>query len=119
MGIVCDGPTYTAVLAVRSEAFALCDSAEQARRLAGGGAILSGVAREGSPIARLQWVDQATNEEGFSKLELRDTESLELLAEVPLPARGVVEHPVFSEDGSRLWFARLKAAPLRMFCYFR
>jgi len=55
---VVDGPTYTAVLAVRPEAFALCDSAEQARRLAGWGGILAGVAREGSPISRLQWVER-------------------------------------------------------------
>jgi hypothetical protein len=58
MGVVCDGPTYTAVLSVRPEAFALCDSGEQARRLAGWGGILAGVAREGSPIGRLQWVER-------------------------------------------------------------
>ena len=60
MGVVCDGPTYTAVLAVRPEAFALCDSEEQARRLAGWGGILSGVAREASPVARIQWVERTT-----------------------------------------------------------
>jgi hypothetical protein len=58
MGVVRDGATYTAVLSVRPEAFALCDSAEQARRLAGWGGILSGVAREASPIVRLQWVER-------------------------------------------------------------
>ena len=58
MGVVRDGNTYTAVLSVRPEAFALCDSAEQARRLAGWGGILSGVAREASPICRLQWVER-------------------------------------------------------------
>jgi hypothetical protein len=57
-GVVVDGPTYTAVLGVRPEAFALCDSGEQARRLAGWGGILAGVAREGSPISRLQWVER-------------------------------------------------------------
>jgi hypothetical protein len=60
VGVIVDGSTYTAVLAVRPEAFALCDSAEQARRLAGWGGILSGVAREGSPITRLQWVERTT-----------------------------------------------------------
>jgi dipeptidyl aminopeptidase/acylaminoacyl peptidase len=45
------------------------------------------------------------NEDGYSRLELRDALSLELRAEVPLPGRGVVEHPVFSPDGSRLWFS--------------
>ena len=58
MGVIRDRATYTAVLAVRPEAFALCDSAEQARRLAGWGAILAGVAREASPIVRLQWVER-------------------------------------------------------------
>jgi dipeptidyl aminopeptidase/acylaminoacyl peptidase len=45
------------------------------------------------------------NEEGYSRLELRDAPTLELRTEVPLPGRGVVEHPVFSRDGSRLWFS--------------
>jgi hypothetical protein len=58
VGVIVDGATYTAVLAVRPEAFALCDSAEQARRLAGWGGILSGIAREASPIARMQWVER-------------------------------------------------------------
>ncbi len=45
------------------------------------------------------------NEDGYSRLELRDAETLELREEVPLPGRGVAEHPVFSRDGSRLAFA--------------
>jgi dipeptidyl aminopeptidase/acylaminoacyl peptidase len=48
------------------------------------------------------------NEDGWSRLELRDPSSLELRGEVPLPARGVVPwwpcKPVFSHDGSRLAF---------------
>ena len=52
------GMLYTAVLAVRPQAFALCDSEEQARRLAGWGAILAGLAREGSPVRRLQWLER-------------------------------------------------------------
>ncbi len=44
------------------------------------------------------------NEDGWSRLELRDPETLELRGEVPLPARGVVFHSVFSSDGSRLAF---------------
>ena len=47
----------------------------------------------------------AANEDGYSRLELRDPETLSLRAEVPLPGRGVVEHAVFSRDGSRLAFA--------------
>ena len=45
------------------------------------------------------------NEDGWSRLELRDPESLEVREVVPLPARGVAEHVVFSPDGSRLAFA--------------
>jgi dipeptidyl aminopeptidase/acylaminoacyl peptidase len=45
------------------------------------------------------------NEDGYSRLELRDPRMLELREEVPLPGRGVVEHPVFSKDGSLLAFA--------------
>jgi dipeptidyl aminopeptidase/acylaminoacyl peptidase len=47
----------------------------------------------------------AANEDGWSRLELRDSQTLELRAEVPLPARGVASDVVFSPDGSRLAFA--------------
>ncbi len=54
------------------------------------------------------WADPAgrtllveANEDGYSRLELRDPETLALRGEVPLPGRGVVEHPVF---GARLFF---------------
>ena len=45
------------------------------------------------------------NEDGYSRLELRDPQSGALREEVPLPGRGVVERPVFSRDGSLLAFA--------------
>ena len=45
------------------------------------------------------------NEDGYSRLELRDPRTLELRQEVPLPRRGVVDHPLFSRDGSLLAFA--------------
>jgi dipeptidyl aminopeptidase/acylaminoacyl peptidase len=44
------------------------------------------------------------NEDGYSKLELRDPLTLELREEVLLPRRGVVEQPLFSRDGSLLAF---------------
>ena len=44
------------------------------------------------------------NEDGWSRLELRDPETLDLRTELTLPARGVVAQPVFSRDGSRLAF---------------
>ena len=39
------------------------------------------------------------NEDGYSRLELRDPVTLELRREVPLPGRGVVTDTVFSGDG--------------------
>ncbi|HWX08706.1 MAG TPA: S9 family peptidase [Gaiellaceae bacterium] len=45
------------------------------------------------------------NEDGYSRLELRDPHTLALRDEVPLPRRGVVDHPMFSKDGSLLAFA--------------
>jgi dipeptidyl aminopeptidase/acylaminoacyl peptidase len=44
------------------------------------------------------------NEDGYSRLELRDAETLELRSEVPLPGRGVVEAVRFTPDGSRAVF---------------
>ena len=58
MGVLGDGVTYTAVLTLRPSAFALCDRDEQARRLAGWGATLAGLAREGSPVSRVQWLER-------------------------------------------------------------
>jgi len=45
------------------------------------------------------------NEDGYSRLELRDPQTLELRERVPLPGRGVVEQPVFSKDGALLAFS--------------
>jgi dipeptidyl aminopeptidase/acylaminoacyl peptidase len=49
----------------------------------------------------------SANEDGYSRLELRDGRTLELEAEVPLPGRGVAEdlylsRPVFTPDGRTL-----------------
>jgi dipeptidyl aminopeptidase/acylaminoacyl peptidase len=49
-----------------------------------------------------QTVLVAANEDGYSRLELRDPETFALRAEVPLPGRGVVEAARFSPDGRRL-----------------
>jgi dipeptidyl aminopeptidase/acylaminoacyl peptidase len=45
------------------------------------------------------------NEDGYSRLTLHDPSSFEVRGEVPLPGRGVVEHPVLSADGSKLAFS--------------
>jgi dipeptidyl aminopeptidase/acylaminoacyl peptidase len=44
----------------------------------------------------------AANEEGSTRLELRDPETLELRRGLELPGRGVVESTVLSRDGRRL-----------------
>jgi Tol biopolymer transport system component/dienelactone hydrolase len=45
------------------------------------------------------------NEDGYSRLTLVDPQTFAVREEVPLPGRGVVEHPVFSPDGSLLAFS--------------
>jgi len=56
--------TYTAVLAVRVRSFGLLDRVEQERRLAGWGSVLAGLARENSPVRRLQWVERTVPSDG-------------------------------------------------------
>ena len=56
--------TFTAALAVRAGAFAMRDSAEQERALDAWGAVLASCARDGSPIRRLQWIEQTLPGEG-------------------------------------------------------
>ena len=51
-----------------------------------------------------RWLLVHANEDGYSRLELRDAVTLAVDRDVPLPGRGVVEEPVFSRDGSLLVF---------------
>ena len=53
------------------------------------------------PTGRTLLVER--NEEGCSRLELRDALTLELRSEIDLPGNGVVEHPVLREDS--VWFS--------------
>lgn len=66
VGIIEDrrGGTFTAALAVRAGAFAMRDSAEQERVLDAWGAVLASCARDGSPIRRLQWIEQTLPGQG-------------------------------------------------------
>jgi hypothetical protein len=50
--------TYTAALAVRAGAFGLLDGAEQERKLDAWGSVLASLARDGSPVRRLQWIER-------------------------------------------------------------
>src|SRR4051794_29497705 len=56
--------TYTAALAVTVTSFGLLDRAEQESRQAGWGAVLGGLAREGSPVSRIQWVERTVPADG-------------------------------------------------------
>jgi Putative type VII ESX secretion system translocon, EccE len=56
--------TFTAAMAVRASSFALRDAAEQERALAAWGDVLASCARDGSPIRRLQWIEQTLPGQG-------------------------------------------------------
>ncbi len=56
--------TYTAALAVRAGAFGLLDGAEQERKLEGWGSVLASLARDGSPVRRLQWIERTLPAQG-------------------------------------------------------
>jgi dipeptidyl aminopeptidase/acylaminoacyl peptidase len=75
------------------------------------------IARDGVFVCESSWdldccADNAgrsllvlANEDGYSRLTLHDPQTFEARDEVTLPGRGVVEHPVFSPDGSLLVFS--------------
>ncbi len=52
------GGYLTAVLAVRVGSFGLLSASDQEARLAGWGGVLAAIAREGSPVRRVQWVER-------------------------------------------------------------
>lgn len=66
VGVVKDpaAGTYTAVLAVRGSTFALLETADADRRVAAWGALLAGLARDGSAVTRLQWVERTLPDSG-------------------------------------------------------
>lgn len=51
--------TYTAALALSGGPFVLRDPAEQERALAAWGDVLASTARDGSPVRRVQWLEQS------------------------------------------------------------
>ncbi len=52
------GGLLTAVLAVRVGSFGLLSAVDQESRLAGWGGVLAAIAREGSPVRRVQWIER-------------------------------------------------------------
>ncbi|MGI8492960.1 MAG: SCO6880 family protein, partial [Acidimicrobiales bacterium] len=59
MGVVRDvhSGTWAAVLALRGRSLALLEPSDKERRLGAWGAILAGLARSGSPVQRVQWIE--------------------------------------------------------------
>ena len=66
MGVVHDrsARTLTAVLALRGASFALLGPDEQDRRVGAWASLLASLAREGSPVHRVQWVAASFPDEG-------------------------------------------------------
>jgi hypothetical protein len=56
--------SYTAVLAVKVASFGLLGRAEQESRQASWGGVLASLAREGSPVTRVQWVERTVPADG-------------------------------------------------------
>jgi hypothetical protein len=56
--------TYTVALAVRAGAFGLLDGAEQERKLDAWGSVMASLARDGSPVRRLQWIERTLPAQG-------------------------------------------------------
>lgn len=56
--------TFTAAMSVRAESFALRDSGEQERALDAWGSVLASLSREGSPVRRVQWIEQTLPGQG-------------------------------------------------------
>lgn len=120
VGVLKDRRTrsYTAVLAVRVTSFGLLDQAEQETRQAGWGGVLAGLAREGSPVSRIQWVERTVPAHGdeigrylgeawardvvpFDSLAMRSY--LELTSRAPAVTR---DHELFVSvqiDAKRAW----------------
>jgi hypothetical protein len=66
IGVVHDARarTYTAALAVQSHAFVLLGADDKHRRVDAWARVLSGLAREGSAVHRVQWVERSLPDDG-------------------------------------------------------
>ncbi len=68
VGVVFDAPsrTATAVLAVRGHSFALLGPADQDAQIAAWARVLAAMAREGSDVHRIQWIESCLPDDGSS-----------------------------------------------------
>ncbi len=71
VGVVVDGPsrTATAVLSVRGHSFALLGPGDQDARIASWARVLSAMAREGTDVHRIQWIESCLPDDGSSVRE--------------------------------------------------
>jgi hypothetical protein len=71
MGVVHDtrARTVTAALSVRGQSFALLGPDEQDRRVGGWSSVLASLAREGSPVRRVQWLAASFPDQGHGAHE--------------------------------------------------
>lgn len=66
MGVLRDkkAKTWVAVIGVQGQSFMLLDEGEQVRRLSSWAAVQASMARQGSPISRMQWLERTLTEVG-------------------------------------------------------
>ncbi|MCP4222053.1 MAG: PrgI family protein [Actinomycetia bacterium] len=66
MGVLRDkkAKTWVAVISVQGQSFMLLDESEQVRRLSSWAAVQASMARQGSPISRMQWLERTLPEVG-------------------------------------------------------
>jgi len=78
VGVVKDAAsgTWCAALACRGTSFALLDGLEQERLTALWGQAIAGFAQEGSPVARVAWVERTIPEEGDALAAWLDAEAV-------------------------------------------
>jgi hypothetical protein len=78
MAVVLDAParTATAVLAVCGHSFALLGPADQDSRVAAWARVLSTLAREGSEVHRVQWVESCVPDDGSAVRHYRDARAM-------------------------------------------
>ena len=95
--------------------FGLLDRAEQESRQAGWGGVLAGLAREGSPVSRIQWVERTVPADGdeigryLGEAWARDAVPLDSLADAVVP-RADEQRPG-RDDGSRALRLSCRSTP--------
>lgn len=98
-GVLCDrrAGTYGCLLHVEAAGFLLADDSERQRRLDAYGTALTSLCREGSPVARVQWLERALPDAG-------DEPARQLVEEavVPLDSGIVSSYRALLETGRPL-----------------